>query len=105
MDRSRASGFHMAPLVLRAQPGHPNRSACRFILGFGLGVMLESRWFWPEAAWRTLFSVEYLETFFDAIRVSTRYLIFDSRFHLMNFLTKGLELESELEPRLPMDTS
>jgi hypothetical protein len=38
-------------------------------------------------------------------QASMRYLIFVSRSHLMNLITKGLELESELEPRLPRDSS
>jgi hypothetical protein len=38
-------------------------------------------------------------------RASMRYLIFVSRSHLMNLMTKGLELESELEPRLTRDSS
>jgi hypothetical protein len=59
----------------------------------------------PEAAWRTPFNVEYRETFFDAVRASTQYLIFVSGSHLMNFMTKGLGLDSELEPRLPRHAS
>jgi hypothetical protein len=59
----------------------------------------------PEAARRTPFNVEYRETLFDAVRASTQHLIFVSGSHLMNFMTKGLGLDSELEPRLPRHAS
>lgn len=47
------------------------------------------------------------ETFFDDIRALTRYLIFESSTHLMDFMVQGLELESKLKSGLGLkgDTS
>ena len=47
------------------------------------------------------------ETFFDDVRALTRYMIFESWAHLMDFMIRGLELESELEsePGFQGDTS
>ena len=47
------------------------------------------------------------QTFFDDIRALMRYMVFDSWQHLTEFMIKGLELESRLEPqRAPkQDTS
>jgi hypothetical protein len=36
-------------------------------------------------------------TFFDAIRALTRYMVFASGHHLMDFMTTGLELKPELD--------
>lgn len=43
------------------------------------------------------------QTFFDDIRALTRYMIFESWQHMMDFMIRGLELEDELEAKL--DTS
>jgi hypothetical protein len=39
------------------------------------------------------------QTFFDDIRALMRYMVFDSWQHLMEFMIRGLELESRLEPQ------
>ena len=39
------------------------------------------------------------QTFFDDIRALMRYLVFDSWQHLIEFMIRGLELESRLEPQ------
>lgn len=39
------------------------------------------------------------QTFFDAIRALTRYMVFDSWHHLMDFMIRGLQLDSALEAR------
>jgi hypothetical protein len=46
-------------------------------------------------------------TFFDDLRALTRYMVFPSWQHLMDFMISGLELESKLNPdrRLPLNTS
>ena len=43
------------------------------------------------------------QTFFDDVRALTRYMIFESWQHLMDFMIRGLELETELEVKY--DTS
>ena len=40
------------------------------------------------------------QTFFDDLRALTRYMVFESWSHLMDFMIEGLELESELASRL-----
>jgi hypothetical protein len=40
------------------------------------------------------------QTFFEDIRALTRYMVFASWHHLMDFMIRGLELESRLESRL-----
>ena len=47
------------------------------------------------------------QTFFDDIQALTRYMVFPSWDHLMDFMISGLELESKLAPDLrpPLNTS
>jgi len=40
------------------------------------------------------------QTFFDDIRALTRYIVFESWPHLMDFMIRGLELEARLEAKL-----
>ena len=40
------------------------------------------------------------QTFFDDIRALTRYMVFESWQHLMDFMMRGLELEARLETML-----
>ena len=40
------------------------------------------------------------QTFFEDIRALTRYMVFESWYHLMDFMMKGLKLESRLESKL-----
>jgi hypothetical protein len=46
-------------------------------------------------------------TFFDDIRALTRSIVFESWYHLMDFMIRGLELEARLEAKLEakLDTS
>ena len=37
------------------------------------------------------------QTFFDDIQALTRYLVFDSWDHLLDFMLRGLELQSSLD--------
>jgi hypothetical protein len=47
------------------------------------------------------------QTFFDDIRALTRYMVFESWHHLMDFMVRGLELEARLEAKFEakLDTS
>jgi hypothetical protein len=47
------------------------------------------------------------QTFFDDIRALTRYMVFESWHHLMDFMIRGLELEARLEAKFEakLDTS
>jgi hypothetical protein len=40
------------------------------------------------------------QTFFDDIRALTRYMAFESEPHLMDFMTRGFDLEARFEARL-----
>jgi len=40
------------------------------------------------------------QTFFEDMRALTRYMVFESWHHLMDFMIRGLELESKLAPQL-----
>ena len=40
------------------------------------------------------------QTFFEDMRALTRYMVFASWHHLMDFLIQGLKLESRLAPKL-----
>lgn len=37
------------------------------------------------------------QTFFDDIRTLTRYMVFESWHHLMDFMVRGLDLDSKLD--------
>jgi hypothetical protein len=47
------------------------------------------------------------QTFFEDMRALTRYMVFESWRHLMDFMLKGLKLESQLALNLrpTLDTS
>jgi hypothetical protein len=47
------------------------------------------------------------QTFFEDMRALTRYMVFESWHHLMDFMIKGLKLESQLALNLrpKLDTS
>jgi hypothetical protein len=40
------------------------------------------------------------QTFFEDMRALTRYMVFESWHHLMDFMIQGLKLESRLPPKL-----
>jgi hypothetical protein len=42
------------------------------------------------------------QTFFEDIRALTRYMVFESWHHLMDFMLKGLQLESKFESKLAL---
>ena len=42
------------------------------------------------------------QTFFEDMRALTRYMVFESWHHLMDFMIKGLKLESKLESTLAL---
>ena len=42
------------------------------------------------------------QTFFEDMRALTRYMVFESWHHLMDFMLKGLQLESKLESKLAL---
>jgi len=66
------------------------------LLAFLFHTVLE----WSDAKYTLLRQVlARRQTFFDDIRALMRYLVFDSWQHLIEFMIRGLELESRLEPQ------
>ena len=67
------------------------------LLAFLFHTVLE----WSDAKYALLRHVlARRQTFFEDIRALTRYMVFDSWHHLMDFMIRGLELESRLESKL-----
>jgi hypothetical protein len=67
------------------------------LLAFLFHTVLE----WSDAKYALLRHVlARRQTFFEDIRALTRYLVFESWHHLMDFMIRGLELESRLESKL-----
>jgi hypothetical protein len=66
------------------------------LLAFLFHTVLE----WSDAKYTLLRQVlARRQTFFEDIRALMRYLVFDSWQHLIEFMIRGLELESRLEPQ------
>jgi hypothetical protein len=66
------------------------------LLAFLFHTVLE----WSDATYALLRRVlAKRQTFFHDIRALMRYMVFDSWQHLMEFMIRGLELESRLEPQ------
>ena len=73
------------------------------LLAFLFHTVLE--WSDPNALLRQVLARR--QTFFDDIQALTRYMVFLSWQHLMDFMISGLALESKLNPDLrpPLNTS
>ncbi len=66
------------------------------LLAFLFHTVLE----WSDAKYALLRqALARRQTFFDDIRALMRYMVFDSWQHLMEFMIRGLELESRLQPQ------
>jgi hypothetical protein len=85
--------------------GHGKRYLAAFLLSFNLLAFLFHTVLslCDEAYGLLRQELARRQTFFDDIRALTRYMVFESWQHLMDFMIRGLELEDELEARL--DTS
>ena len=62
---------------------------------------------WSDEKYALLRHVLVRRQTFDDIRALTRYMVFESWHHVMDFMIRGLELESKLAPKLTpqLDTS
>ena len=89
--------------------GHGKKHLTSFLLSLNLlAFLFHTVMAWcdtPYGVVRT--ALGRRETFFDDIRALTRYMVFESWTHLMDFMVQGLELESKLVPELELkgDTS
>ncbi len=89
--------------------GHGKKHLTSFLLSLNLlAFLFHTVMTWGDAKYGAVRdALGRRETFFDDIRALTRYLIFESWTHLMDFMVQGLELESKLKSGLGLkgDTS
>ena len=85
--------------------GHGQRYLSAFLLSLNLlAFLFHTVMLWCDEAYSLLRKeLARRQTFFDDIRALTRYMVFESWQHMMDFMIRGLELEDELEAKL--DTS
>jgi hypothetical protein len=95
----KTQGYH-----LEHNFGHGKRylSATRLslnVLAFLFHTVLE----WSDEKYALLRQVlTRRQTFFEDMRALTRYMVFENWHHLMDFMIKGLQLESRLESKLAL---
>ena len=84
--------------------GHGKTYLAAFMLSLNLlAFLFHTVLQWCDAKYALLRQVlARRQTCFDDIRALTRYMVFESWYHLMEFMIRGLDLESKLEP--PLDT-
>ena len=82
--------------------GHGQQYLAAFLLSLNLiAFLFHTVLEWCEDKYALLRQVRARrQTFFDDIRALTRYMVFDSWQHLMDFMIRGLELEARLETML-----
>ena len=85
--------------------GHGKKYLAAFLLSLNLlAFLFHTVMLWCDEAYSLLRKeLARRQTFFDDIRALTRYMVFESWQHMMDFMIRGLELEDELEAKL--DTS
>ena len=81
--------------------GHGQQYLAALMLSLNLlALLFHTVLEWSDAKYTLLRQVlARRQTFFDDIRALMRYLVFDSWQHLIEFMIRGLELESRLEPQ------
>ena len=89
--------------------GHGQKYLAAFLLSLNLlAFLFHTVLQWGDDKYALLRQVLVRrQTFFDDIRALTRYIVFESWHHLMDFMIRGLELEARLEAKLEakLDTS
>ena len=89
--------------------GHDKKYLSSLMLSLNLlAFLFHTVMAWTDAKYGALReALVRRETFFDDVRALTRYMVFESWSHLMDFMIRGLELESDLkaEPGFQADTS
>src|SRR2546428_9878806 len=81
--------------------GHGKQDLAAFLLSLNLlAFLFHTVLEWSDDRYALLRRVlARRQTFFEDIRALTRYMVFDSWEHLMEFMIRGLELESKLDTR------
>jgi hypothetical protein len=89
--------------------GHGKKYLAAFMLSLNLLAFLFHTVFeWCDDKYALIRHVlARRQTFFDDMRALTRYMVFESWHHLMDFMIRGLELEARLDAKLDtkLDTS
>lgn len=82
--------------------GHGQQYLAAFLLSLNLiAVLFHTVLEWCDDKYTLVRQVlARRQTFFDDIRALTRYMVFESWQHLMDFMIRGLELEARLETML-----
>ena len=101
---SRPKGYH-----LEHNFGHGKQYLSAFLLSLNLlAFLFHTVLEWSDEKYALLRQVlARRQTFFEDIRALTRYMVFESWHHLMDFMIQGLKLESKLALKLgpKLDTS
>ena len=79
--------------------GHGKQSLAAFMLSLNLlAFLFHTILEWSDAPYALLRRVlARRQTFFNDIQALMRYMVFDSWEHLMDFMLRGLELESQVD--------
>ena len=82
--------------------GHGKRYLAAFLLSLNLlAFLFHTVLPWCDEKYALLRkTLVRRQTFLDHIRALTRYMVFESWHHLMDFMIRGLELEDKLEAQL-----
>jgi hypothetical protein len=82
--------------------GHGQQYLAAFMLSLNLlAFLFHTVMQWCDAKYALLRHVlARRQTFFDDMRALTRYMVFESWHHLMDFMIRGLDLEAKLESHL-----
>jgi hypothetical protein len=92
----KTKGYHMEHNFGHGKPYLSATMLSLNLLAFLCHTVLE----WSDEKYALLRHVlARRQTFFEDIRALTRYLVFDSWPHLMDFMIRGLELESRLDSK------
>lgn len=96
----KTKGYH-----LEHNFGHGKRYLAAFLLSLNLlAFLFHTVLAWCDTKYALIRRVlARRQTFFDDLRALTRYMVFENWQHLMDFMVKGLELETDLQGKL--DTS
>jgi hypothetical protein len=91
----KTKGYH-----LEHNFGHGKRYLAAFLLSLNLlAFLFHTVLQWCDVKYALLRQVLVRrQTFFDDMRALTRYMVFESWHHLMDFMIRGLKLESKLDP-------
>jgi hypothetical protein len=90
----KTKGYHLEHNVGQGQPSLSAFLLSLNLLAFLFHMVLE----WSDDTYAVLRRVlAWRQTFFEDIRAFTRYRVFDSWDHLMDFMIRGLDLQPQVD--------